>query len=78
MQNKRFTKASELGQWEYCPRQWYLSKTRGVRINSDACRKGVAFHYAKSKGVKSVQQNQTMFITALVIGGIICLFFLLQ
>jgi CRISPR/Cas system-associated exonuclease Cas4 (RecB family) len=74
---KRFIKASEFGQWEYCPRQWYLSKTMGKRISSEASRRGVAYHNSKSEGVKSIQHDQTKFIYALVIGGILCIYFFL-
>jgi hypothetical protein len=78
MREKRFIKASEFAQWEYCPRQWYLNKTGGMRFNREASRRGVAYHNAQSEGVKSVQQGQTKLVVALVIGGIICLFFLLH
>ncbi|HUL01016.1 MAG TPA: hypothetical protein VLX29_09185 [Nitrospirota bacterium] len=74
MKTKRFIKASEFGQWEYCPRQWYLSKTMGMRINSDAIRRGIVYHNAKAERVKSVQRNQTKLIAASAIGGIICIF----
>ncbi len=76
--NKRFIKSSEFGQWEHCPRQWYLNKTKGMRIKSGDCRKGVAYHKSKAEGVKSVQRDQAKLLTALAIGGIICLFFLLH
>jgi hypothetical protein len=78
MKKKRFIKASEFGQWEYCPMQWYLGKTTYRRINSEACKKGIAYHCAKSEGVKSVQNDQKKLVTALIIGGIICIFFLLH
>jgi hypothetical protein len=77
LKKKRFTKASEFAQWEYCPRQWYFSKTLGNRMNSEASRRGVAYYNAKSEGVKSIQQGQAKFIIALAIGGIVCIFFFL-
>jgi hypothetical protein len=73
MKNKRFTKASEYSQWEYCPRQWYMSKTRGRKINTEASRRGVVYHNQMSQGVKSVQHDQSKFLAALVIGGIACI-----
>ena len=79
MKKKKFIKASEFGQWEYCPRKWYLSKTMGMWFDRDASKRGVAYHNAKSEGVKSIQREQTKLIaTALVIGGIVCIFFFLS
>jgi len=81
MKKKETIKASEFSTWEYCPRQWYLSKTIGRRINNSSSRRGVELHNIQSKAVKTVQNEQSRFITAttLTIGGIICiLFFLLS
>jgi hypothetical protein len=76
MGNKRFIKASEYSQWEYCPRQWYLHKTKGRKSNTEASRRGIAYHNNMSQGVKSVQHEQSNFIATLVIGGIIvCILF---
>jgi hypothetical protein len=76
MKNKKTIKASEFSMWEYCPRQWYLHKTIGRRINDSFSRKGLESHNIQSQAVKAVQKEQSTFITAttVTIGGIICLY----
>jgi CRISPR/Cas system-associated exonuclease Cas4 (RecB family) len=77
--NKHSISASELKQWDYCPRQWYLLKTTGSRVNNRAVRLGREFHQKQAQGVKAVRNTQSLLTKFILTGGIACLFwFLLQ
>lgn len=76
MKKERLTRASEYGLWEYCPRKWYLMRTKGYRPdrNCQAIKRGLAFHNAKSEEVKSVQRAEGwVYAILIIIGGLICI-----
>ncbi len=76
--NDLFIRSSEIKQWDYCPRQWYLLRTTGRKINSQAAKRGLEYHNRQAKGVKAVQKTQSFLIKSILTGGIICLFWFLS
>ncbi len=75
--NNPFIRSSEIKQWDYCPRQWYLLRTTGRKINTQAAKRGLEYHQKEAKGVKAVQKTQSLLITSILTGGIICLLWFL-
>ena len=84
MKNKPNINASELKQWDFCPKQWYLLRTGGRRriqqqlCSNQASRRGQEFHQKKSGPVKQAQKTQSVISNFLTIGGLACLFWLLS
>lgn len=77
MKNNTNIRASEIKQWAFCPRQWYLQRTTGRRsCGGPAARKGEEFHRNKARGVQEVRKAQSALTKALMIGGIVCLLWL--
>ncbi len=76
--NRHNIRASELRQWDLCPRQWYLLRTTGRRIRTQASLRGREFHRQQSVMVKEAQKSQSIAKTFFVIGGIACLLWLLS
>lgn len=71
-------RASEIRQWCFCPRQWYLLRTTGRRVVTAATKRGVDFHLKESRKVEAVQKMQLAFVAYLIIGGIVCCILLLS
>jgi hypothetical protein len=78
LKNKKTIGAYEVRQWCFCPRQWYLFRTTHRKANILASKKGVEFHENAAKPIKAIQKSQTAMATAIVLGGIICLIWLLS
>jgi len=78
MNNSPYIGSSEFKQWAFCPRHWYLLRTTGKRASGPAVRRGVEFHTRKSKEVINVQKKQSAFVTAVILGGIACIIWLLS
>ena len=83
MKNKPNINASELKQWDFCPRQWYFLRTKGRRgrqqiSSTEPSRRGQEFHQQKSGPVKKAQKTQSAISKFMTIGGIACLLWLLS
>ena len=70
--HKPFIRASELKQWDYCPRQWYLVRTTSRRLHCQAAKRGVEFHNRKLGAVQAIQKTQSHLVKLLITGGIVC------
>lgn len=73
MKSKKSIGAYEVRQWCFCPRQWYLFRTMGRIKRASNSRKGMEFHRSASRPIKAIQKTQSMIVTAIVMGGIVCL-----
>jgi hypothetical protein len=73
--NKTFISSNEFKRWAFCPKQWYLLRTRKINTGNSATRRGVDYHKRMSHGVKAVQRAQSNFKTTLLIGGIACILY---
>jgi len=78
MKNKPYIGSAEFKQWAFCPRHWYFLRTSGTRGHGPAVRRGKEFHARKSREVISVKKTQSAFVTAAVLGGIVCLIWFLS
>jgi hypothetical protein len=76
----RFARISshEIKQWAFCPRQWYLLRTTGRRVDNAFIRKGSSFHHAKARQIRKIKIMQNILVSLVVIGAALCLFFLLS
>ena len=72
MKRSKNINASEIRQWCFCPRQWYLLRTTGRKVVTFATKRGVDFHLKESRKVEAVKRMQLALGTTLIIGGIVC------
>ncbi len=73
MANRRVIRASEIGEYVYCHRAWWLGRVMGVEnANRAELEAGIARHQAHGRGVRNalVLQRVTLLLLliALVIG----------
>ena len=76
--NKPNINANEIKQWDFCPRQWYLIRTKGRTWNDQPARRGQEFHQQHAVPVKQIQKTQSFISKIVTIGGAACLFWLLS
>ena len=77
-----YIRASEIGDYIYCNRQWYLKRVEGVRpapFQLQRMEKGKRYHDEHWKEVKKAARNE-QFILALIAAAVtlIVLFLLLE
>jgi hypothetical protein len=70
-------KSSELKQWSFCPREWFLLRTRRIKINNIHTKRGLEFHNKQAKGIRSIKRTQNQLVFLLATGGALCLLLLL-
>ena len=70
--------SAEFKQWAFCPRHWYLLRTTGKRAHGPAVQRSMEFHARKSKEVITIKKTQSLFLTAVILGGIVCIIWLLS
>ena len=64
--NQPVIRASELGEYVYCARSWWLKRAQGVQSNNvEALRSGTAAHDRHGRGVATVQ-TQRRWVTILL------------
>ncbi len=79
MKKSTYIKASEMQPWCFCPKQWYLIRTAGMKLDNPAIRAGKAYHVREAKAVRKVQRTQMAVVKfALIGGGIVCLLWFLS
>jgi len=71
-------RASEIRQWCFCPRQWYLFRTTGRKVMTAASMRGIDFHLKESHKVEAVQRTQWFFTATLIMGGVACIIWFLS
>ena len=72
MKKKRNIAANEIRQWCFCPRQWYLLRTTGLRIMTPAAKRGVVYHQREAVRVNAVVRSQSALTIILLLGGAAC------
>lgn len=61
-------RASELGQYDYCARAWWLGRVRGVKSeNSAAMERGTAGHRAHGRAVAGARRLRWLGATLLLL-----------
>lgn len=65
-QQKSIIKASEIGEYLYCKRGWWLMQ-KGLPLHNDAMQEGSVQHLALSK---NVFKYKTLFIVAIITFGL--------
>lgn len=68
-------RAGEIRQWCFCPKQWYLIRTRGIRKTTPAGKRGIEHHKRESRKVEAVQRIQMRIKTMIFAGGALWLIF---
>lgn len=64
-------RASELGEYVYCARSWWLKRAQGVQSrNVEALRSGTAAHDRHGRGVATVQ-TQRRLVTILLVAAVL-------
>lgn len=72
-------RASEIGQYVYCARAWWLGQVLGYRsTNVDAMRQGVARHQVHGRQVEGYHRLRWLAIALLVLAGMAFLIWLLS
>ncbi len=66
-------RSSELAQWRFCPRQWYLFRTTSKKPEGRAVTRGLMYHKGKAGNVQSIQRTQRAIVITAALGGIACL-----
>lgn len=69
-------KSSELKQFEFCPREWFLLRDRGIKVNNIHTKGGQDFHHQQAIGIRSIKKTQNRLVFLLVTGGALCLLLL--
>ncbi len=79
MENRSIRISShEIKQYAFCPRQWYLLRTTGRRVNDAFIREGAAFHHEKARQIRRIKTTQDVLVFLCAVGIVLCLFFLLS
>ena len=74
----RIIRASEIGQYDFCAKAWWLGNIEGVPpANLDELQAGTAAHEEHGRKVQRASQLQRMAIGLLALGIIVLLFALL-
>ncbi len=73
MKNSGAIRSSELAQWCFCPRQWYLFRTTGKKPEGRAVTRGLIYHKGKAGNIQSIQRMQRALVMTAALGGIACL-----
>ena len=63
-------------QWCFCPRQWFLFRTTGRKVDvTPESKRGVEFHLNESRKVEAVRRTQTALKVTILAGGVLCMLF---
>jgi hypothetical protein len=72
-------RASEIGQYIYCARAWWLGRVLGYRsTNVAAMRQGAARHRVHGRQVEGYHRLRWLAIALLVLAGLVLLIWLLS
>lgn len=75
MERRRWIRASEIGEWSYCRRAWWLRHIAGWEPSGhDRLQRGVALHAAHGRRVRA---SHAMLLLALLL-MVLALLFLLR
>lgn len=67
-------RASELGEYVYCARAWWLKRSQGVQSrNTEALRSGTAAHDHHGRGVATVQTQRRLVTILLAAAALLAL-----
>ena len=77
--SERIIRASEIGQYDYCAKAWWLSAVEGVQpSNVRELQAGTAMHAAHGQQVNRAVRVQQAAIGLLVIGVVLLALFLIS
>lgn len=63
-------RASEISQYAYCARAWWLGRVKGYRsVNVQAMRRGTARHETHGRAVQGYHLLRRLAVGLLVLGG---------
>jgi hypothetical protein len=64
-------RASEIGQYSYCARAWWLVQVKGyLSANQEVMRRGTAQHRVHGRGVERYHRLQWVAVGLLVLAGV--------
>ena len=75
-----YIRASEIGDYIYCNRQWYLKRVEGVRPASfqlERMKKGTQFHSEHWQEVRKVARNEKVILALIAAAVTMFVLFLL-
>ena len=76
--SERIIRASEIGQYDYCAKAWWLGSVEGVQpSNVRELQAGIAAHEAHGRQVNRAARVQQIAIGLLVLGVILLALFLI-
>ena len=79
MQNKLrslMIKSSELKQFDFLPREWFLLRTKGIKVNNINTKRGLDFHQRQAKGIRSIKRTQNRLVLLLATSRALCVLLL--
>ena len=65
--------ASEVGQWAYCNRAWFLARAGKTNRNAAALSRGEAYHQRHSRGLALTLALRRLALALLLIGILLLL-----
>ena len=78
-QKKRYIRASEIGNYIYCHRSWWLQQVHGEKSrNVRELAAGTEFHEAHGRALTLADRVRRAAYTLLVLGGLILLYWVLN
>ena len=73
MQKQKDIPPSWIRQWCFCPRQWFLFRTTGRKVETADSRRGMEFHERESRKVEAMRRTQKALKITVYAGGALCL-----
>ena len=64
-------RASEIGQWAYCQRAWWLARQGHENRNVAALQAGIQAHTAHGQNVAAAQRSRILAFALLLIGMLV-------
>lgn len=64
-------RASEIGQWAYCQRAWWLARQGYAGDNVEALEAGTAAHARHARGLASAERSGNLALALLALGMIL-------
>jgi hypothetical protein len=69
-------KSSELKQWAFCPRQWFLLRMSGRKVDNEFTRRGLRFHHQEARKFNAIKRTENTLTVVLIVGGVLFALFI--
>lgn len=69
----RLVRASEIGQWAYCRRAWWLAREGHPNRNTAYLEAGDLAHAAHGRNVAALQRSRTLAVALVALGALLLL-----